>query len=251
MNDLTKLSTCQKICWSLAGLTGLMVCVSSTGLGFFAALFLGIAVTVVFGLLMRHLVCTGYALDDRGIRPRDISRALREATGVTGFVAPDDDDDAAGAPFAAAARPAPASPPRKAPAVKTGTTLQGEQELSERKGQWRYDGANVASGAGQDAAPQTPNIRPASLDGPRDGQADDLKQIKGIGPKLEALCHDLGFYHFDQIAAWTTDEAAWVDENLTGFNGRVSRDNWVEQARVLAQGGETDFSSRVDKGGVY
>ena len=78
---------------------------------------------------------------------------------------------------------------------------------------------------------------PASLAAARDGQPDDLKQIKGVGPKLEKLLHSMGFYHFDQIAAWTDDEVAWVDENLTGFKGRVTRDAWVAQARSLTSGG--------------
>ena len=93
--------------------------------------------------------------------------------------------------------------------------------------------------------------RPAALKAARKGGADDLKRIKGIGPKLEILCNTLGFYHFDQIAAWTADEVAWVDQNLEGFKGRVTRDEWVAQAKLLAEGGETEFSKRVDKGGVY
>ncbi|MCG6884998.1 MAG: hypothetical protein LJE62_14705 [Silicimonas sp.] len=93
--------------------------------------------------------------------------------------------------------------------------------------------------------------RPAGLDGPRDGTADDLKQIKGVGPKMEQVCNRLGFWHFDQIAAWTDEEVAWVDANLEGFPGRVSRDNWVEQAKILASGGETEFSKRVEDGDVY
>ena len=52
---------------------------------------------------------------------------------------------------------------------------------------------------------------------------------------LETLLHGLGYYHFDQIAAWTPAEVAWVDENLEGFHGRVSREGWVEQARQLAE----------------
>jgi NADH-quinone oxidoreductase subunit E len=79
-------------------------------------------------------------------------------------------------------------------------------------------------------------VRPAGLDAPRGGKADDLKVIVGIGPKLEALCHRLGFYHFDQLANWTAAEIAWVDDNLEGFKGRVTRDKWVEQARALAAG---------------
>lgn len=93
--------------------------------------------------------------------------------------------------------------------------------------------------------------RPAALTSARVSGADDLKRIKGVGPKLEELCHSLGFYHFDQIAAWTAEEIAWVDENLEGFKGRVTRDEWVAQAKVLAAGGETEFSKRVDDGEVY
>ena len=57
---------------------------------------------------------------------------------------------------------------------------------------------------------ETAGTRPEALDAPREGGADDLKKIKGVGPKLEELCNSLGFYHYDQIANWTPDEVAWV-----------------------------------------
>ena len=94
-------------------------------------------------------------------------------------------------------------------------------------------------------------VRPEALSGARDGGADDLKMIKGVGPKLEIMLNELWFYHFDQIAGWSAAEVAWVNDNLTGFKGRVSRDNWVEQARKLASGQETEFSKRVSDGDVY
>ena len=94
-------------------------------------------------------------------------------------------------------------------------------------------------------------VRPEALSSARDGGADDLKMIKGVGPKLEIMLNELGFYHFDQIAGWSAAEVAWVNDNLTGFKGRVSRDNWVEQARKLASGQETEFSKRVSDGDVY
>ncbi len=93
--------------------------------------------------------------------------------------------------------------------------------------------------------------RPEALKEARGGQADDLKMIKGVGPKLEKLLHSLGFFHFDQIAKWTAEEIAWVDQNLAGFKGRVSRDTWVDQAKILAKGGTTEFSKKVKKGKVY
>ncbi|MCV2863704.1 NADH-quinone oxidoreductase subunit NuoE [Defluviimonas sp. WL0075] len=89
------------------------------------------------------------------------------------------------------------------------------------------------------AAPASaPAQKPTGLAAARDGGADDLKRIKGVGPKLEALLHGLGYFHFDQIATWTAAEVAWVDDNLEGFKGRVSRDNWVAQAKALAEGGK-------------
>ncbi|MFV0335494.1 MAG: NADH-quinone oxidoreductase subunit NuoE [Tropicimonas sp.] len=92
--------------------------------------------------------------------------------------------------------------------------------------------AKPAQAKAEPAAQAEPQ-RPQWLDGPRDGKPDDLKKIKGVGPKLEEVCHYLGFYHFDQIAAWTAAEIAWVDENLEGFKGRVTRDDWVGQAKAL------------------
>lgn len=78
------------------------------------------------------------------------------------------------------------------------------------------------------------SARPARLAKARDGEPDKLTKIKGIGPKLQDLLFSMGFYHFDQIASWDESQVAWVDENLDGFNGRASRDDWVAQARSLS-----------------
>lgn len=93
--------------------------------------------------------------------------------------------------------------------------------------------------------------KPRTMKAPRKAGADDLKLIKGVGPKLEKLLNTLGFYHFDQIAKWSAEELSWVDDNLEGFKGRASRDEWVSQADTLAKGEMTEFSSRVKKGDVY
>jgi NADH-quinone oxidoreductase subunit E len=94
-----------------------------------------------------------------------------------------------------------------------------------------------AAKAAEPAAPAAKSAaqKPKALKAARKGQPDDLKRIVGVGPKLEALLHRLGYFHFDQIAAWTEAEVAWVDDNLEGFKGRVSRDNWVAQAREFSR----------------
>ncbi|MBR9651267.1 NADH-quinone oxidoreductase subunit E [Thalassovita aquimarina] len=99
-------------------------------------------------------------------------------------------------------------------------------------------------------AAEVAEAEPALLTAPREGGADDLKKLKGVGPKLEQTLNELGFYHFDQIAAWTEAEIAWVDNRLK-FKGRITRDGWIEQAKTLAAGEDTEFSKRVDKGDVY
>lgn len=160
---------------------------------------------------------------------------------------------------ATAAKPAADS----GPAVKPSARLAGQEDLASRKGEWKYEGGSGTSAKAAPAA-ATPDYdgdgknegaeegsKPATLAEAREGGPDNLKEIKGVGPKLEKLLHSMGFYHFDQIANWTADEVAWVNANLVGFKGRVSRDNWVEQAKILASGGETEFSKRVDKGDVY
>jgi predicted flap endonuclease-1-like 5' DNA nuclease len=148
--------------------------------------------------------------------------------------------DAAAAKAAADAKAKADAAAAKAAADKAAA----EKAAAEKAGAMDYDGDGVVEGANE-------GTRPEALDGPRGGKADDLKQIKGVGPKMEKLCNSLGFYHFDQIASWTPDEVAWVDANLEGFKGRVTRDTWVDQAKVLAEGGTTEFSKKVKKGGVY
>jgi NADH-quinone oxidoreductase subunit E len=76
-----------------------------------------------------------------------------------------------------------------------------------------------------------PGQRPPAVAQPDAAGADDLKQIKGIGPLNERKLNALGIYHFRQIAAWTQDEARWIGAFL-GFRGRVEREDWIGQARV-------------------
>ncbi|WP_209597680.1 NADH-quinone oxidoreductase subunit NuoE [Ruegeria sp. HKCCSP351] len=92
--------------------------------------------------------------------------------------------------------------------------------------------------------------QPETLTGARDGKADNLKLLKGVGPKLEQTLNELGFFHYDQIAAWTPEQVAWVDARLK-FKGRIERDGWIEQAAMLAAGEETEFAKRAKEDGTY
>ncbi|MCV3272474.1 hypothetical protein [Roseobacter sinensis] len=154
-----------------------------------------------------------------------------------------------GAEVAAAPKPAPApataSAPTtasEAPKVQPSKRLAGEEELAARKGEWTYEKEPETKGIKKVAKKVAPVVtsdtdRPGTFtDGPRDGGADDLKKISGVGPKLEETLNSLGIWHFDQVAALTKEDIAWVDERLR-FKGRIERDDWVGQAKKLASGG--------------
>ncbi|MGF1651018.1 MAG: hypothetical protein ACFCUN_11260 [Hyphomicrobiaceae bacterium] len=80
-------------------------------------------------------------------------------------------------------------------------------------------------------------------------EADDLKRIRGVGILIEKKLNALGITTYEQIANWTAEDVEWVSQHLA-FQKRIERENWVEQARILATGGETEFSRRVDRGDV-
>ncbi len=79
-------------------------------------------------------------------------------------------------------------------------------------------------------APPAPEPAPPE---PSGSAPDDLKRIKGVGPKLEATLNRLGIFHYHQIADWTEADVASVDKRLS-IKGRIVRDGWIEQARALA-----------------
>jgi len=144
-----------------------------------------------------------------------------------------------------------AAPTPKAPA--TGKTAAQQAKPAAKKAAPKKAAAKAPAKATKaEAAPAATGTakKPRTMKAPRKAGADDLKQLKGVGPKLEQTLNALGFWHFDQIAKWGADEIAWVDDNLS-FKGRIERDGWVEQAKTLAEGGETEFSSKVKKGKVY
>ncbi|MEP3421817.1 MAG: hypothetical protein ABJN35_08800 [Erythrobacter sp.] len=81
------------------------------------------------------------------------------------------------------------------------------------------------------------------------GEGDDLRMIKGVGPKLVTLLAEQGVTSFAQIAAWTDADIERVDATLGRFAGRITRDQWVAQAKLLTSGEETAFSSKFGKNG--
>jgi NADH-quinone oxidoreductase subunit E len=148
------------------------------------------------------------AFDERVAAQKKAKEEAAKAAELAKSAAPAPASPAAPVPAAPAAPAAAPAPPKPAPAPSKLAELPA---------------------VGDEAKPEL-------LKAARGGKADDLKLIWGVGPKLEAMLHRMGVFHFDQIAGWTRDNLAWVDQNLEGFKGRAERDDWIGQSKKLATG---------------
>ncbi|UYH53921.1 hypothetical protein N6L26_07505 [Qipengyuania sp. SS22] len=99
-----------------------------------------------------------------------------------------------------------------------------------------------------DSAPAATPMQPAAgVPATPAASGDDLTRIKGLGPKLSATLRDAGVTSFAQIAAWGDADIDRIDAQLGRFQGRIRRDDWVGQAKLLAQGDENGFAERYGK----
>ena len=106
----------------------------------------------------------------------------------------------------------------------------------------------AAAEEAEDAAPLSPAPAPAPAEAPAPaGGADDLRRIKGVGPKLAALLQGLGVTTYAQIAAWSEADIDRIDAQLGTFAGRIRRDSWVEQAKFLAVDDTAGFEGKFGK----
>ncbi len=76
---------------------------------------------------------------------------------------------------------------------------------------------------------------------------DNLRLIKGLGPKLNTMLNDLGVTRFDQIAGLDASAVAALDAKLGAFAGRITRDNFIDQAGLLAKGDVAAFEAKYGK----
>jgi predicted flap endonuclease-1-like 5' DNA nuclease len=86
-------------------------------------------------------------------------------------------------------------------------------------------------------------VAPLFLEAP-DGPADDLTVVRGIGPRLAVLLNSIGIFHLRQLAGWSDADIAEIDTRLGAFKGRIARDNWVEQAKLLHEGKLAAYQER-------
>lgn len=96
-------------------------------------------------------------------------------------------------------------------------------------------------------APQAPPPVPKVIE---DGESkDDLSKLKGIGPKLVTRLEELGVTRFAEIAAWSDSDVETIDAQLGRFKGRITRDQWVEQAKLLISDDKDAYAEKFGKNG--
>jgi predicted flap endonuclease-1-like 5' DNA nuclease len=160
-------------------------------------------------------------------------------------------------PEAAAADPVVAAP-AAAPAATPVALMAAPEKVAEaapakapaaRAKAAKAPAAKAKAPAEKAKAPAKPKVAkpkgPVILTAPRGGKADDLKVIEGIGPAMEKLVNGFGVFHYDQIAGWTDADVAVFDAKMDRFKGRITRDKWVAQAKIIVSEGLERFLERA------
>jgi len=98
-----------------------------------------------------------------------------------------------------------------------------------------------------DMPPAAAIVAPVVEPAPLLVEGDDLTRIKGVGPKLSRVLHDLGVTSYSQIAGWSDADIAGIDAQLGSFAGRPARDSWVEQAALLSGGDTAAYEAKFGK----
>lgn len=283
-NDITD---CKNTCWWIAAAVGLLAWIilfMMADFRFVPAVVLGVLIAIAAGFILNWTVCGKLSDVDEQASPQTSKHPAAEngestaatvaSTATTSAAATGSANDAtastAGSEAASASVAVTSATPSAEFTIQPSKPLAGQEELASRKGDWKYEAevdapvvkakkatpakkkapakaATPAKAPAKAAAAPTAGAKPASLlSAARAEGKDDLKLISGVGPKLEQTLNDLGVYHFDQVSKWKKKDIAWVDGNLR-FKGRIERDDWMSQAKILAKGGETEFSKKKKK----
>ena len=123
------------------------------------------------------------------------------------------------------------------------------QALIDKAPAAKEDAGTPLKAADPVAAPSQEAATPAPTPAATTTSTDDLRRIKGLGPKLVTILAEQDITSFAQIAGWNDADIERVDATLGRFKGRITRDQWVEQAKLLAAGDEEGFSETFGNNG--
>ncbi|TPM00661.1 proton-conducting membrane transporter [Mesorhizobium sp. B2-3-10] len=142
----------------------------------------------------------------------------------------------AAAKLATASAPAAMASQSKAPTTKAPTTKAPTTK------------APAKTSTVPKAAPAAKKTAPAAAK-PASGKPDNLRRLIGIGPVNEKLLKAQGVTTYAQIAGWTPADIKRIEE-VMNFDGRIARERWIEQAKLLAAGNEAEFAKQFPTAGT-
>ncbi len=263
------LNACSLICWVLAAIAAAFIGSKlAQGMGMIVAVLIGLIIFLLLGWALRKLFCNKAAETSVMAAPATTGASASVAsTAPTAPVATAKPKAAAPKSTATAkakvsAKPAAAKKTVTVKTVATTTKKPAAKAPAAKKPAAKTSKATTAKTAAKKpatknaAAPKVAAKKPAAkkaaakktpvLYTKRPTEVDDLKLISGVGPVFEKSCNDAGVYQFAQIANWKKADIQAVDAKLS-VKGRIERDEWVKQAKILAKGGETAFSKKNKK----
>lgn len=207
-------TVCNRNCWIIGAIAGVLVLLFTSGLGelgFFAGLFLGALTCWMLGSTLVWMACAGRPELFAAGQAASVGDWQREASG------------------------------REPEAMLVSAGLAEPVTAASQM--------PIVAGAMPAPKPAVPPVTVAALaDAELAAEGDDLRRIKGVGPKLSDWLNENGVTRFAQIAAWDADMVADFAHRLGRMGGRIEADDWVGQAKLLASGGETEHSRAVDRG---
>ena len=186
-----------------------------------------IGAVLIVAILLWWLLPLGGAKKTTDSAPKDIAQPL--AAVVKADVPA---SKTAKAPVKTAATKKAAAP--KAAAPKAAAKPVAQKAKAEKAPKVKVEKAKAQP------APKAKAAKPA----PVSSIPENLELIKGLGPKVNTLLKGLGVTSFAQVASWTAADVSEIDAQLGAFAGRITRDNWIDQAQLLAAGDVVGFEQK-------
>ncbi len=241
-NSPTGITACVIVCWLLAFALGVFIAaalIGWAGLHGLVAAVIGMIAMLIAGWLLKGMFC--------------VDEVSSPAVTTTAAAAVSTSAVASAAEEKPAAKPAAKKPAAKKTAAKS-TATSKTKTAAAKKPAAKKAAPKAKPAVKKPAAAKKPATakKPAAKKAPTKyykkapAKVDDLKLISGVGPKLEATLNQIGIYQYAQVAVWKKADIKEVDDQLK-FKGRIERDDWMKQAKVLAKGGDTEFSKKKRK----
>jgi len=242
-------NTCSLVCWILALAFGIFVAaalIKMTGMHDLLAAVIGLIGVMLAGWLLKAIFCQDEAASVSTTTAAKVASAPVASAPATKA----ETKKPAAKKTAAAKKPAAKKTAAKSTSTAKTKTAAAKKPAAKKAAAKSTSTAKTKTAAAKEPAtdkkPAAQKAQGAKFFRKPPAKIDDLKLISGVGPKLEATLNEIGVYQYAQVVTWKKADIQKVDDQLR-FKGRIERDGWVKQAKILAKGGDTEFSKKKRK----